>query len=77
MATGYGQVIEGEQARQITDKLAVQGFSLWWIQLTESPVTWPVRVFDADGEELTSGVGDDPVEVLAGLAEWLLPHHPG
>ena len=40
-------------------------------------MTWPVRVFDADGEELTSGVGDDPVEVLAGLAEWLLPHHPG
>ena len=48
-----------------------------WTQLTESPVTWLGQVFDAAGEELLSGVGDDSVEILAGLAERLLPHHPG
>ena len=76
MATGH-KVMDGEQARQVTDELAVQGFYLAWTQLTESPVTWLGQVFDGAGEELLSGVGDDPVEIMAGLAERLLPHHPG
>ena len=69
--------MEGEQARQVTDELAAQGFNLAWTQLTASPVTWLGQVFDAAGEELTSGIGDDPLEMLAGRADRLLPHHPG
>jgi hypothetical protein len=75
MATGHK--VEGEQARQVTDELAAQGFNLAWTQLTASPVTWLGQVFDAAGEELTSGIGDDPLEMLAGRADRLLPHHPG
>jgi hypothetical protein len=79
-ATAYDATVEAEDDQtdvDVEEVLVEQGFQLWWQQLTASPVTWMAQVFDAAGEALASGVGDDPVEILAGLAERLLPHHPG
>jgi hypothetical protein len=77
----YDTTVEAEDgqadAELVEEALVEQGFHLWWQQLTASPVTWMAQVYDDAGEELASGVGDDPVEILAGLAERLLPHHPG
>jgi NAD-dependent SIR2 family protein deacetylase len=68
---------DGQTAVDVEEALVEQGFQLWWQQLTASPVTWMAQVYDAAGEEIASGVGDNPVEILAGLADRLLPHHPG
>ena len=62
--------------RRITDHLVVMGRSLWWTQLTEEPA-WMVQVVDEAGEVLNTGIGNDQIEALAGVAESLLPGHPG
>jgi hypothetical protein len=62
--------------RRIIDHLVVQGRSLWWTQLTEEG-GWLLQVVDAAGEEIATGVWDDPVEALAAVAEFILPGHPG
>jgi hypothetical protein len=49
---------------------------LWWTQLTEEG-GWLLQVVDAAGEEIATGVWDDPVEALAAVAEFILPGHPG
>jgi hypothetical protein len=69
-ATAYDATVEAEDDQtdvDVEEVLVEQGFQLWWQQLTASPVTWMAQVFDAAGEALASGVGDDPVEILAGL----------
>jgi hypothetical protein len=62
--------------RRITDKLVVQGGSLWWTQLTEEG-GWMLQVVDEAGEEIATAAHYDPVEVLAAVAEFILPGHPG
>jgi hypothetical protein len=62
--------------RRITDHLVVMGRSLWWTQLTEEP-SWMVQVVDEAGELIDTGIGYDQIEALAGVAESLLPDHPG
>lgn len=62
--------------RRITDHLVVMGRSLWWTQLTEEPA-WMVQVVNEAGEVLDTGIGDDQIEALAGVAESLVPGHPG
>ena len=78
-ATAFDATVRIEEppaARTIRDELVVLGRSLWWTQLTDEP-TWMVQVVDEAGELLATGAGDDPIEALAGVAEALLPGHPG
>jgi hypothetical protein len=62
--------------RIIRDHLVVQGRSLLWTQLTEEG-GWLLQVWDEAGEEIANAVHYDPVEVLAAVAEFILPSHPG
>jgi hypothetical protein len=70
------EVEESHDGRTIKDQLVVMGRSLWWTQLTEEP-TWMVQVVDEVGEVLAVGVGDNQIDALAGVADALLPGHPG
>jgi hypothetical protein len=62
--------------RRIIDHLVVQGWSLWWTQLTEGG-GWLLQVVDEAGEEIATAANYDPVEALAAVAEYILPGHPG
>jgi hypothetical protein len=71
---GSPTVIRGN--RIIRDHLVVQGRSLWWTQLTDEG-GWMLQVVDEAGEEIATAVHYDPIEVLAAVAEFILPGHPG
>jgi hypothetical protein len=62
--------------RRITDHLVVQGRNLWWTQLTEEG-GWLLQVVDEAGEEGATAANYDPIEVLAAVAKFILPGHPG
>jgi hypothetical protein len=67
-------VIRGN--RIIRDHLVVQGRSLWWTQLTEEG-GWLLQVVDEADEEIATAAHYDPIEVLAAVAKFVLPDHPG
>jgi hypothetical protein len=54
----------------------VQARSLWWTQLTEEG-GWLLQVVDEAGEEIATAIHYDPVAVLAAVAKYILPGHPG
>jgi hypothetical protein len=71
---GDATVVRGP--RIIRDHLVVQACNLWWTQLTEEG-GWLLQVVDGAGEEMATAGGYDPVEILAAVAEFILPGHPG
>jgi hypothetical protein len=71
---GDATVVRGP--RIIRDHLVVQACNLWWTQLTEEG-GWLLQVVDGAGEEIATAGGYDPVEILAAVADFILPGHPG
>jgi hypothetical protein len=63
-------------SRIIRDHLVVQGFHVWWTQLTEEG-GWLLQVVDEAGEQIATAANYDPVEALAAVIEFILPGHPG